>query len=203
MRSYISQMKKIIPSADETELMKMAVRMPDALKVERIELDEQEWSVIKNVLTEALANIQEFRLQEGEKLGADFKTRIENIRANMGAIALLETERITTIKERLLQNLKELEVNIDESRYAQEVIYYIEKLDINEEQVRLANHLDYFMETMNSKENSGRKLGFIGQEMGREINTMGSKSNHAAMQKLVVEMKDELEKIKEQVLNVL
>jgi len=203
VRSYISQMKKIIPSADETELMKMAVRMPDALKVERIELDEQEWSVIKNVLTEALANIQEFRLQEGEKLGADFKTRIENIRANMGAIALLETERITTIKERLLQNLKELEVNIDESRYAQEVIYYIEKLDINEEQVRLANHLDYFMETMNSNENSGRKLGFIGQEMGREINTMGSKSNHAAMQKLVVEMKDELEKIKEQVLNVL
>lgn len=203
VRSYISQMKKIIPSADETELMKMAVRMPDALKVERIELDEQEWSVIKNVLTEALANIQEFRLQEGEKLGADFKTRIENIRANMGAIALLETERITTLKERLLQNLKELEVNIDESRYAQEVIYYIEKLDINEEQVRLANHLDYFMETMNSNENSGRKLGFIGQEMGREINTMGSKSNHAAMQKLVVEMKDELEKIKEQVLNVL
>lgn len=203
VRSYIAQMKNIIPNADETELMKMAVRMPDALKVERMELDEQEWNVIKQVLTEALVNIQEFRLQEGQKLGADFKTRIDNIRSNMSEIALLENERISNVKERLLQNLKELEVNIDESRYAQEVIYYIEKLDINEEKVRLTNHLDYFIETMDSKENSGRKLGFIGQEMGREINTMGSKSNHAAMQKLVVQMKDELEKIKEQVLNVL
>jgi len=201
--SYISQMKKIIPHADETELMKMAVRMPDALKTERLELDEEEWSHIQHVLMEALSNIQEFRLQEGVKLGLDFSQRIENIRSNMSMIAELEEERITNVKERLRQNLKELEVNIDESRYAQEVIYYIEKLDINEEKVRLTNHLDYFLETMEAEENCGRKLGFIGQEMGREINTMGSKSNHAGMQKIVVQMKDELEKIKEQVLNVL
>jgi len=201
--SYINQMKKIIPHADETELMKMAVRMPDALKTERLELDEEEWSHIQNVLREALSNIQDFRLQEGMKLGLDFSQRIENIRSNMGMIAELEEERIVNVKERLMQNLKELEVNIDETRYAQEVIYYIEKLDINEEKVRLTNHLDYFIETMGTEENCGRKLGFIGQEMGREINTMGSKSNHSGMQKIVVQMKDELEKIKEQVLNVL
>ncbi len=201
--SYINQMKKIIPHADETELMKMAVRMPDALKTERVELDEEEWSHIQNVLKEALSNIQDFRLQEGVKLGVDFSQRIENIRLNMSMIAELEEERIVNVKERLRQNLKELEVNIDESRYAQEVIYYIEKLDINEEKVRLTNHLDYFIETMGTEENCGRKLGFIGQEMGREINTMGSKSNHSGMQKIVVQMKDELEKIKEQVLNVL
>ena len=203
VKAYIAQMKDIIPDADETELMKMAVRMPDALKVERCELDEEEWKHIQQVLTEALKNINAFRKQEGEKLGNDFVERIGNIRTYMREVATYEDERIKNVKERLQQNLKELEVNIDESRYAQEVIYYIEKLDINEEKVRLTNHLDYFIETMEGIENSGRKLGFIAQEMGREINTMGSKSNHAQMQKLVVKMKDELEKIKEQVLNIL
>ncbi len=203
VRAYIAQMKNIIPDADATELMKMAVRMPDALKVERCELDEQEWNEIVKVLNQALVNINEFRRQEGEKLGNDFVNRISTIRSCMNEIEGYEEDRIKTVKDRLLQNLKELEVNIDESRYAQEVVYYIEKLDINEEKVRLTNHLDYFMETMNSSEHGGRKLGFIAQEMGREINTMGSKSNHAEMQKLVVKMKDELEKIKEQVLNIL
>lgn len=203
IRAYIAQMKNIIPDADATELMKMAVRMPDALKVERCELDEQEWNEIVNVLNQALVNINEFRKQEGEKLGNDFINRISNIRSCMKEIESYEEDRIKTVKDRLLQNLKELEVNIDESRYAQEVVYYIEKLDINEEKVRLTNHLDYFLETMNANEHAGRKLGFIAQEMGREINTMGSKSNHAEMQKLVVKMKDELEKIKEQVLNIL
>jgi len=203
VKAYIAQMKNIIPDADATELMKMAVRMPDALKVERSEVDEQEWNEIVKVLNQALVNINEFRAQEGEKLGNDFVNRITNIRSSMKEIEGYEVERIQTVKDRLLQNLKELEVNIDESRYAQEVVYYIEKLDINEEKVRLTNHLDYFIETMNSKEHAGRKLGFIAQEMGREINTMGSKSNHAEMQKLVVKMKDELEKIKEQVLNIL
>lgn len=203
VRAYIAQMKNIIPDADATELMKMAVRMPDALKVERCELDEQEWNEIVKVLNHALVNINEFRRQEGEKLGNDFVNRISTIRSCMNEIEGYEEDRIKTVKDRLLQNLKELEVNIDESRYAQEVVYYIEKLDINEEKVRLTNHLDYFMETMNSSEHGGRKLGFIAQEMGREINTMGSKSNHAEMQKLVVKMKDELEKIKEQVLNIL
>ena len=203
VKAYIAQMKNIIPDADATELMKMAVRMPDALKVERCELDEQEWNEIVKVLNQALVNINEFRRQEGEKLGNDFVNRISTIRSCMNEIEGYEEDRIKTVKDRLLQNLKELEVNIDESRYAQEVVYYIEKLDINEEKVRLTNHLDYFMETMNSSEHGGRKLGFIAQEMGREINTMGSKSNHAEMQKLVVKMKDELEKIKEQVLNIL
>ena len=203
VRAYIAQMKNIIPDADATELMKMAVRMPDALKVERCELDEEEWNEIVKVLNQALVNINEFRRQEGEKLGNDFVNRISTIRSCMNEIEGYEEDRIKTVKDRLLQNLKELEVNIDESRYAQEVVYYIEKLDINEEKVRLTNHLDYFMETMNSSEHGGRKLGFIAQEMGREINTMGSKSNHAEMQKLVVKMKDELEKIKEQVLNIL
>ncbi|UUV22817.1 YicC/YloC family endoribonuclease [Paenimyroides aestuarii] len=203
VKAYIAQMKSIIPDADATELMKMAVRMPDALKVERCELDEQEWKEIEKVLHQAIKNINEFRQQEGEKLGNDFAQRIENIRTAMHEVASYEEERITNVKERLQQNLKELEVAVDESRYAQEIIYYIEKLDINEEKVRLTNHLDYFVETMNAKEHAGRKLGFIAQEMGREINTMGSKSNHAEMQKLVVKMKDELEKIKEQVLNIL
>ena len=203
VKAYIAQMKNIIPDADATELMKMAVRMPDALKVERCELDEQEWNEIVKVLNQALVNINEFRRQEGEKLGNDFVNRVSSIRVSMKEIEGYEEDRIKTVKDRLLQNLKELEVNIDESRYAQEVVYYIEKLDINEEKVRLTNHLDYFIETMNANEHAGRKLGFIAQEMGREINTMGSKSNHAEMQKLVVKMKDELEKIKEQVLNIL
>lgn len=203
VKAYIAQMKNILPDADATELMKMAVRMPDALKVERCELDEQEWQEIEKVLQQAIVNINDFRKQEGEKLGNDFNQRINNIKMFMQEVASYENERITNVKERLQQNLKELEVVVDETRYAQEIIYYIEKLDINEEKVRLTNHLDYFLETMQTAENSGRKLGFIAQEMGREINTMGSKSNHAEMQKLVVKMKDELEKIKEQVLNIL
>lgn len=203
VKAYIAQMRNIIPDADPTELMKMAVRMPDALKVERCEVDEEEWNEIVKVLNQAVKNINEFRKQEGEKLGNDFTERINNIRSYMKEITTYENDRIVTVKERLQQNLKELEVTIDESRYAQEVVYYIEKLDINEEKVRLTNHLDYFIETMDAHEQSGRKLGFIAQEMGREINTMGSKSNHSEMQKLVVKMKDELEKIKEQVLNIL
>lgn len=203
VKGYIAQMQNIIPDADATELMKMAVRMPDALKVERCEVDEQEWEEIVQVLKVALKNINEFRKQEGEKLGVDFQQHIQNIKTYLQDISYYEEERIVNVKARLLQNLKELEVNIDESRYAQEVVYYIEKLDVNEEKVRLTNHLDYFVETLHTPENSGRKLGFIAQEMGREINTMGSKSNHSEMQKLVVKMKDELEKIKEQILNIL
>lgn len=201
--AYIKQMKEIIPHADETELMKMAVRMPDALKVDKPEIDEQEWKEVEKVIQEALVNIQKFRKQEGDKLAEDFLMRIGNIRTALRDIAALEEERITTVKERLSLNLKELEINIDEARFAQEVVYYLEKLDINEEKVRLTNHLDYFEETMGGTEANGRKLGFIAQEMGREINTIGSKSNHSGMQKKVVLMKDELEKIKEQVLNIL
>lgn len=203
VHSYIKQMQEIIPDADATELMKMAVRMPDALKVERIELDENEWEKIELVIQQALDNIQSFRKSEGKSLEDDFRFRIQNIRDFMEKAISLDKERIDGVKERLRNNLLEMKVNVDENRFEQEVIYYLEKMDITEEKVRLSNHLNYFLETLSGTEANGRKLGFITQEMGREINTMGSKSNHAEMQKFVVQMKDELEKIKEQVLNVL
>ncbi|EHQ42639.1 LOW QUALITY PROTEIN: YicC-like domain-containing protein [Myroides odoratus DSM 2801] len=201
--AYIEQMKAIIPNADATELMKMAVRMPDALKVERSDFDETEWKEIEVVIQEAIQSMKAFRVSEGKSLENDFRARIANIFTYMDQRSLLDKERIVSVKERLRANLLELQLNIDENRFEQEVIYYLEKLDITEEKVRLSKHLEYFLETLGGTEANGRKLGFIAQEMGREINTMGSKSNHAEMQKIVVKMKDELEKIKEQVLNVL
>ncbi|TGD58522.1 YicC/YloC family endoribonuclease [Flavobacterium humi] len=203
VKAYIKQMRDILPDADNTELMKMAVRMPDALKTERDEIDENEWKQIQSVIDEALANINDFRVSEGLSLEKEFKLRIDNIRSYMNQALVLDPERVQNIKERLQTAIDELKVNVDTNRFEQELIYYLEKLDITEEKVRLGNHLDYFLETIKGTEANGRKLGFITQEMGREINTMGSKSNHAEMQKLVVLMKDELEKIKEQVLNVL
>ncbi|WP_091469023.1 YicC/YloC family endoribonuclease [Flavobacterium urocaniciphilum] len=203
VKAYISQMKEILPNADETELMKMAVRMPDALKTEREEIDENEWKQIQEVIDEAIENMLSFRVSEGASLEKEFTLRIENIRNFMNQALALDPERIANIKERLQTAIDELKVNVDTNRFEQELIYYLEKLDITEEKVRLTNHLDYFLQTLQGNEANGRKLGFITQEMGREINTMGSKSNHAEMQKLVVMMKDELEKIKEQVLNVL
>jgi uncharacterized protein (TIGR00255 family) len=203
VKAYIQQMKAVIADADETELMKMAVRMPDALKTERDEIDENDWSEIQNVIKEALNNIATFREDEGKSLEKEFQLRIGNIRQYMTDALALDPERVQAIKDRLQTAISELKVNVDENRFEQELIYYLEKLDITEEKVRLTNHLDYFIETIKGTEANGRKLGFITQEMGREINTMGSKANHAQMQKLVVMMKDELEKIKEQVLNVL
>ncbi len=203
IRAYIAQMQNILPEADATELMKMAVRMPDALKTERDEINEDEWKQIQTVITEALANINNFRADEGKSLEKEFTLRINNIRQHLNEAIALDSERVKNIKDKLFAAITELKVNIDENRFEQELIYYLEKLDVTEERVRLNNHLDYFLETVNGTEANGRKLGFITQEMGREINTLGSKSNHAGMQKLVVMMKDELEKIKEQVLNVL
>ena len=203
IRGYINQMKAVIADADETELMKMAVRMPDALKTERDELDENEWKQIQTVIIEALDNISDFRQSEGLSLEKEFSLRIANIRQYLNQAIALDPERIQNIKDKLQTAIVELKVNVDENRFEQELIYYLEKLDVTEERVRLTNHLDYFLETIAGSEANGRKLGFITQEMGREINTLGSKSNHAEMQKLVVMMKDELEKIKEQVLNVL
>lgn len=203
VQAYMQQMKAVLPQADETELLKMAVRMPDALKTEREEIDENDWIEIQHVIQEALANIAQFRVDEGASLQKEFVLRIGNIRSYMQEALLLDHERVQAIKDRLQTAIAELQVQVDENRFEQELIYYLEKLDITEEKVRLTNHLDYFIETLNGAEANGRKLGFITQEMGREINTMGSKANHATMQKLVVQMKDELEKIKEQVLNVL
>lgn len=203
VKGYINQMKAVIPNADETELMKMAVRMPDALKTERDEIDENEWKQIQSVIDEALESIAHFRKDEGLSLEKEFQLRIANINHLMNEAVAYDAERVETVKTRLRTALDELKVNVDENRFEQELIFYLEKYDITEEKVRLANHLNYFLETLNGTEANGRKLGFITQEMGREINTMGSKSNHSEMQKLVVMMKDELEKIKEQVLNVL
>jgi len=203
VKGYINQMKAVIPNADETELMKMAVRMPDALKTERDEIDENEWKHIQKVIDEALENIANFRKDEGVSLEKEFLHRIANIMTLMNNAVSYDAERVETVKNRLKTALDELQVNVDQNRFEQELIFYLEKYDITEEKVRLENHLNYFIETLAGTEANGRKLGFITQEMGREINTMGSKSNHAEMQKLVVMMKDELEKIKEQVLNVL
>jgi uncharacterized protein (TIGR00255 family) len=203
VKGYINQMKAVIPNADETELMKMAVRMPDALKTERDEIDENEWKKIQTVIDEALENIVQFRKDEGVSLEKEFLHRIANIMTLMNNAVAYDAERVETVKTRLRTALEELKENVDENRFEQELIFYLEKYDITEEKVRLENHLNYFIETLAGTEANGRKLGFITQEMGREINTMGSKSNHSEMQKLVVMMKDELEKIKEQVLNVL
>ena len=203
IKAYIAQLREVYADADETELMKMAVRMPDAMKTEREEIDEDDWNLIQKVIDEALENMQSFRVSEGTALEREFLHRIANIMTLMNATVALDGERIATVKTRLRTAIDELKVNIDDNRFEQELIFYLEKYDITEEKVRLENHLNYFIETIAGKEANGRKLGFITQEMGREINTMGSKSNHAQMQKLVVQMKDELEKIKEQVLNVL
>jgi len=203
VKGYINQMKAVIPNADETELMKMAVRMPDALKTERDEIDENDWKQIQTVIDQSLENMMQFRKDEGVALEKEFLHRIANIMTLMNNAVAYDAERIETVKTRLKTALDELEANVDQNRFEQELIFYLEKYDITEEKVRLENHLNYFIETLAGTEANGRKLGFITQEMGREINTMGSKSNHSEMQKLVVMMKDELEKIKEQVLNVL
>lgn len=203
VKGYIKQMKSVIPDADETELLKMAVRMPDALKTERDDIDEEEWKKIQMVVDDAIINMKQFRIDEGKSLEKEFKHRIQNILNLMYDALTFEKERIETVKTRMKTALNELKVEVDENRFEQEMIFYLEKYDITEEKVRLENHLKYFLETIKGNEANGRKLGFITQEIGREINTMGSKSNHAEMQKRVVMMKDELEKIKEQVLNVL
>lgn len=203
VKSYITQLKAIVNEGKETEMLKMAMRMPDAMKIEREELDENEWTSIAKVIDEAFDNILDFRQAEGQSLDTEFQLRISNIRKHLIAAIALDGERVQNIKVKLQTAIAELNVAVDENRFEQELIYYLEKLDVTEERVRLENHLDYFLETMKTAEGNGRKLGFITQEMGREINTLGSKANHAGMQKLVVMMKDELEKIKEQVLNVL
>jgi uncharacterized protein (TIGR00255 family) len=203
LRAYIDQLKEVQPNADETELMKMAIRMPDSMKTEREEIDESEWGHIQGVVDEGMKNIREFRKSEGVALEKEFLHRIANIMTMMNETVSMDSERIKTVRTRLQTAIEELKVTLDENRFEQELIFYLEKYDITEEKVRLENHMNYFIETLAGNEANGRKLGFIVQEMGREINTMGSKSNHAQMQKLVVQMKDELEKIKEQVLNVL
>ena len=205
VKKYIQQLKEI-PStgtADEASLLEIAMRLPDTLKTEREEIDESEFNAIDQGLEEALAEINDFRNAEGKALEKDFVLRIETLQQLLQEVIEIDPQRIDAVKERLQKGIEELKENVDENRFEQELVYYIEKYDITEEKTRLENHLSYFTETLNSSDSNGKKLGFIGQEIGREINTIGSKSNFAPMQKLVVQMKDELEKIKEQLLNVL
>jgi uncharacterized protein (TIGR00255 family) len=202
VKNYMQQLKSIV-DGDETELLKMAVRMPDAVTTEREEIDESEFKAIEEAVIEALEEINQFRKDEGEALEKDLKLRVNNIEALLKEVLRIDPERVDAVKERLRKGIADLKENVDENRFEQELVYYIEKFDITEEKVRLENHLAYFNESINSPDSNGRKLGFISQEMGREINTIGSKSNYAPMQQLVVQMKDELEKIKEQLLNVL
>ena len=200
-KAYLEQLEVLSRETDTSgDLIAAVMRMPDVIGSSKNELSEEEWHFLKELIVEALEKLEGFRVQEGTSIAEDFEKRLIEIEKSMKEIEPHEQQRMLTVRERLLKGLEGVE--IDSNRYEQEVIFYIEKLDINEEKVRLANHLKYFRETM-KEENSGKKLGFIAQEMGREINTLGSKSNYAPMQQHVVQMKDELEKIKEQVGNTL
>lgn len=209
IKNYYQQLTELAESlnrnVDNEQILEIIMRLPDVMKTEVREIDEKEWLIIKETVNDAITEIEKFRLQEGKVLETDFGQRIEQIKKLQSQIEPFEKSRIEKVKERIKQNFKDnlKEVDADNNRFEQELIYYLEKLDITEEKVRLANHCSYFIETMNENESQGKKLGFIAQEIGREINTIGSKANHADIQKIVVQMKDELEKIKEQVLNVL
>ena len=202
LRNYIDQLKAVA-SGDEVEHLKMAMRMPDVMNTTREEINEDEWKAIEKEIITTLEKIQKYRTDEGSALEKDFVNRLQNIDALLEQIIAMDPDRIAAVRERLNKGVSDLKEKVDENRFEQELIYYIEKFDITEEKVRLHNHLEYFTKTLRSLDSNGKKLGFIGQEIGREINTIGSKANYAPMQKLVVQMKDELEKIKEQLLNIL
>jgi uncharacterized protein (TIGR00255 family) len=202
VKQYMKQLSQVV-EGDELELLKMAVKFPDALNTVREEIDENEWKSISAEINSAVADLNSYRLNEGKVLEQDFINRINSIDRILEEVITMDPERVEGVRERLHKGVAELKEKYDENRFEQELVYYIEKFDITEEKVRLKNHLNYFIESINTEESNGKKLGFISQEMGREINTIGSKSNYAPMQQLVVQMKDELEKIKEQLLNVL
>ena len=202
VNKYIKQLEGLV-TGNKMDFLQMAIKMPDAISTEREDIDESEWADIQNEILNALENIRVYRMEEGNVLELDFTKRISHISNLLEQVLEIDPERITNVRERLHKGVSELKEKYDENRFEQELVYYIEKFDITEEKVRLQNHLEYFTKTLNSDNSNGKKLGFISQEIGREINTIGSKANFAPMQKLVVQMKDELEKIKEQLLNVL
>ncbi len=208
VKSYYQQLYKIsgeLGLEASLELLSTVMRMPDTIRTEKPEIEDKEWELVKVALKKALDQVNVFRIQEGKSLDSDLRQRVEAISRKLEEVEPYEKERIEQVRERISKHLEEYDLKntVDENRFEQELIYYIEKLDISEEKVRLANHCSYFMETLEDQGPAGKKLGFISQEMGREINTLGSKANHKELQKLVVEMKDELERIKEQILNVL
>lgn len=207
VESYYNQIKAIaerLQIALPSDWFQTLLRMPDVVKTEVQEIDEAEWQVVEEAVKEAVCHLRNFRIQEGTMLQKFFEMKVGNIGRLLSEVEVYEKERIEKVKTRIMDNLEKVAgQDYDKNRFEQEMIYYIEKLDVNEEKNRLANHLKYFIFTMENGHGQGKKLGFIAQEMGREINTLGSKSNHAEMQKIVIQMKDELEQIKEQVLNVL
>ncbi len=202
VKGYMTQLSSVV-DADEIELLKMAIKMPDSLKTERDEVDDVEFQQIYEAIEKAIESINNYRKDEGAMIEKDFIMRSKTLSKLLDQVSEIDPQRIDMVKERLRKAISELKESVDENRFEQELIYYLEKYDITEEIVRLKNHLNYFNEALQSNISNGKKLGFICQEMGREINTIGSKSNFAPMQQVVVQMKDELEKIKEQSLNVL
>lgn len=202
VNQYMKQLSNVV-NGDDIELLKMAVQMPDSLLTERKEIEETEFKNISETIDQALISINNYRVDEGKILEDDFIMRSQTISELLEKVITIDSTRIEAVKERLRKAITELKEAVDENRFEQELIYYLEKYDITEEKIRLENHLNYFNEALQSEDSNGKKLGFICQEIGREINTIGSKANDAPMQQLVVQMKDELEKIKEQALNVL
>ena len=202
VNSYIDQLRNIAETSRDSTL-EIAMRLPDVLKTEREELDTKEWTLIEKGIEQATNEIIIYRKDEGKVLEDDFTDRIKTIQKLSDDIVEIDKERLIHVREKLYKAAEDLKTEVDENRFEQELMYYLEKLDITEEKVRLNSHLDYFLKELNGSASNGKKLGFISQEIGREINTTGSKSNYAPMQNVVVQMKDELEKIKEQLLNVL
>lgn len=207
LKDYLNQLQEVIDeyAFKTSDLLSTLIRLPDTVISEKMELLDEEWETVKSAIEKCLNDVDKFRIQEGKALETDLRKRIKIIDEKSKAIKPFEQDRVNRVKEKILSNLSEI-VNaedLDKNRFEQEIIYYLEKLDITEEKVRLKNHLEYFNEILAKGSPNGKKLAFISQEIGREINTLGSKANHDEIQRLVVDMKDELEKIKEQLLNVL
>ena len=203
IKSYIEEFRNITPTVTDGELLPVVMRLPDVISYSQDDLGEDEWNQIRATINDAIDALNQFRLDEGSVLEKYLTLNLTNILELLTQVVPFEKERIETIKERFNKRLEEVKVEIDQNRFEQELIFYLEKLDITEEKVRLKNHCEYFLKELAGNESNGKKLGFISQEIGREINTLGSKSNHSEMQKIVVQMKDELEKIKGQSLNIL
>ncbi len=208
VKGYFADLSKISHELQlpvNERLLQIIMRLPDTVKVNYETLEEEEWQLLHTHISTAIDAVEQFRLQEGKAMAADLQSNLKAVEQLLKEIEPFEQQRIETIKNRLNENLESLRINgnTDPNRFEQELIFYLERLDFNEEKVRLANHCRYFTETMNETESNGRKLSFIAQEIGREINTIGSKANESNIQRIVVQMKDALERIKEQVLNVL
>ena len=203
IKQYIADFKQITPEISDADLLPVVMRMPDVMSYSQDDLSDEEWASIRTTVLEAIDALNQYRNDEGKVLEKELISYVDNILSLLTQVEQYEGERIITIKERFGKKLEDLKAEIDQNRYEQEMIYFLEKLDVTEEKVRLKNNCEYYIQEINQEGSNGKKLGFISQEIGREINTLGSKSNHAEMQKLVVQMKDELEKIKEQSLNVL